>query len=81
MIKIMGGDKNSEPFLFFTDQIIKAFLAVRDHAEEIYSIIYLMSKSGMKCYKPPSMNVIFLIHKINKYIFLFFFWLFTNNRA
>lgn len=60
MIKIMGGDKTAEPFLYFIDQTIKAFLAVREHAEEIYSIIYLMSFSGMKCYKPPSMQVAFV---------------------
>ncbi|KAG8803820.1 phosphatidylinositol-4- kinase [Serendipita sp. 398] len=50
MIMVMGG-RNSEGFALFTRLTIKAFLAVRPHAEQIIDTIQLMLGSGLPSFK------------------------------
>lgn len=47
---VMGG-RNSEGFALFTNLTIKAFLAVRPHAEQIIDTIQLMLGSGLPSFK------------------------------
>jgi phosphatidylinositol 4-kinase len=47
---VMGG-RNSEGFALFTHLTIKAFLAVRPHAEQIIDTIQLMLGSGLPSFK------------------------------
>ena len=58
MIQIMGGSYETEPFNYFVDQTIKAFLAVRRFDEQLFNMIKLMSYSGLKCFRPMSLQVI-----------------------
>jgi phosphatidylinositol 4-kinase len=57
MIDIMGGSYDKEPFNYFVDLTIKAFLAIRRYEEHILNVIRLMVKSGLKCFLPPTMQV------------------------
>ncbi|CAG7846286.1 Phosphatidylinositol 4-kinase stt4 Short=PI4-kinase; Short=PtdIns-4-kinase [Serendipita indica DSM 11827] len=50
MVTVMGG-RNSEGFALFTRLTIKAFLAVRPHAEQIIDTIQLMLGSGLPSFK------------------------------
>ncbi|KAG8834446.1 phosphatidylinositol-4- kinase [Serendipita sp. 399] len=50
MVMVMGG-RNSEGFALFTRLTIKAFLAVRPHAEQIIDTIQLMLGSGLPSFK------------------------------
>jgi hypothetical protein len=58
MIDIMGGNYNAEPFCYYVDQTIKAFLAVRRYEEHIFNMIKLMTYSGLKCFRPMSLQVL-----------------------
>lgn len=42
MIKIMGGNKDSEPFKFYCDLTINAFLAIRKYHQHIANLTFLM---------------------------------------
>lgn len=57
MIQIMGGSQVTEPFNYYVDQTIKAFLAVRRFEDQIFNMIKLMSYSGLKCFRPMSLQV------------------------
>ena len=57
MIQIMGGNQNTEPFNYFADQTMKAFLAVRRFDEQIFNMVKLMTYSGLKCFRVNSLQV------------------------
>lgn len=50
MVVVMGG-RNSEGFALFTHLTIKAFLAIRPHAEQIIDAVQLMLGSGLPSFK------------------------------
>ena len=52
----MGGSYQSEDFNYYTDLTVKAFLMIRKYHEHIYSLIKLIFKSGLKCFKPNSLE-------------------------
>ena len=56
MIKIIGGSKQSEPFQFFMNLTIRAFLAVRKFHEHIFNMITLMYGSSLDCFKNDSLK-------------------------
>mmetsp|Transcript_39315 Transcript_39315/g.35011 ORF Transcript_39315/g.35011 Transcript_39315/m.35011 type:complete len:90 (-) Transcript_39315:113-382(-) len=56
MIRIMGGNEKAEPFNYFADQTIKAFLAVRRFEDQLFNMIKLTSYSGLKCFRPKSLQ-------------------------
>jgi phosphatidylinositol 4-kinase len=47
---VMGG-RNSEGFTLFTNLTIKAFLAIRPHAEQIIDTVQLMLGTGLPSFK------------------------------
>ena len=51
MCNLMGGSKNAEPYKFFVDQTIRAFLAVRKYHEHLFNMISLIEPSGLKCFR------------------------------
>jgi phosphatidylinositol 4-kinase len=53
----MGGNYTAEPFIYFSDLTIKAFLAVRRFEEQIFNMINLMTYSGLKCFRKNSLVV------------------------
>ena len=57
MIQIMGGSQTTEPFNYFVDQTTKAFLAIRRFDEQVFNMIKLMTYSGLKCFRPMSLQV------------------------
>ena len=56
MIQIMGGSYQSEEFNYYTDLTIKAFLMIRKYHEHIFNLIRLIFKSGLKCFRPNSLE-------------------------
>ncbi|KAI9206169.1 uncharacterized protein BJ171DRAFT_499012 [Polychytrium aggregatum] len=51
MIAVMGGDATTPSYKLLSDQIIKAYLACRPHAEEIIALVSSMLESGLPCFK------------------------------
>ncbi|KAI8869090.1 hypothetical protein GQ42DRAFT_163680 [Ramicandelaber brevisporus] len=51
MINVMGGGRQAQAYKLFTELCIKAYLAVRPHAEEIVQMVTLMAESGLPCFK------------------------------
>jgi len=60
MIDLMGGRKEAEPYKKYVDLVIRGFLAVRRYKEHFYYLIEQIYESGMECFNPKSMEVIFL---------------------
>ena len=57
MIQVMGGGYDTEPFNYYINQTIKAFLAVRRYEEQIFNLVKLMTYSGLKCFRDKSLKV------------------------
>ncbi|CAG8502818.1 1116_t:CDS:10, partial [Ambispora leptoticha] len=51
MIQVMGGSADVQPFKWFSELCIKAYLASRSHAEQIIQCVALMLGSGLPCFK------------------------------
>ncbi|KAI8846180.1 hypothetical protein BC829DRAFT_419397 [Chytridium lagenaria] len=51
MITIMGGDANTAEYKLFSDLVVRSYLAIRPHAEEIVEMVRLMLDSGLPCFK------------------------------
>ncbi|KAI9297042.1 hypothetical protein K502DRAFT_301430 [Neoconidiobolus thromboides FSU 785] len=51
MIQVMGGSSTSQPYRWFTELCIKAYLAIRPYANEIIQVVQLMLDSGLPCFK------------------------------
>ena len=56
MVAVMGGNITSQPFKWFEELCIKAFLASRPHAEKLCHIVVLMLGSGLPCFKPETIT-------------------------
>ena len=52
MVAVMGGSTTSQPYRWFEELCIKAFLASRPYAEKLCHIVMLMLGSGLPCFKP-----------------------------
>ena len=55
-MNIMGGRVDSEPFEYYVEQTIKAGLISRKYFDNLYEIIRLAEISGLKCFKPNSLE-------------------------
>lgn len=56
MIAVMGGSTQSQPFKWFEELCVKAFLASRQHAEKLSHLIVVMLDSGLPCFKPETIQ-------------------------
>jgi len=50
MVAVMGG-KDSEGYKKFTELTIKAFLAIRPHADQLVDAVHLMLGTGLPSFK------------------------------
>lgn len=48
---IMGKEINSPPFQWFTELIIKGFLAIRPYREQICTLVSLLIDTGLPCFR------------------------------
>lgn len=51
MIQLMGGNSNFQPYRWFCELCVKAYLAARPFADEICQMVFLMLDSGLPCFK------------------------------
>lgn len=56
MIAVMGGSTQSQPFRWFEELCVKAFLAARQHAEKLSHLVIVMLDSGLPCFKPETIQ-------------------------
>lgn len=56
MIAVMGGSQSSQPFRWFEELTIKAFLASRQHCDHLCHIVEVMLDSGLPCFKPETIQ-------------------------
>ena len=52
MVAVMGGSTTSQSYRWFEELCVKAFLASRQHTQELCEIVVLMLGSGLPCFKP-----------------------------
>lgn len=56
MVAVMGGSTDSQPYRWFEELCIKAFLASRQYTEKLIHIVVLMLDSGLPCFKPETIK-------------------------
>lgn len=56
MVAVMGGSTNSQPYHWFEELCIKAFLASRQHCEHLAHLVIVMLDSGLPCFKPETIQ-------------------------
>lgn len=56
MVAVMGGSTTSQPYHWFEELCIKAFLAVRQHCEHLAHVVIIMLESGLPCFKPETIQ-------------------------
>lgn len=56
MVAVMGGSSDAQPFKVFEELCIKAFLAARQHVEQLSHIVLTMLDSGLPCFKPATIQ-------------------------
>lgn len=56
MVAVMGGSTDSQPYRWFEEMCIKAFLAARQHCEHLAHIVIVMLDSGLPCFKPETVD-------------------------
>ena len=54
MVAVMGGSTSSQPYKWFGELCVKAFLASRPHTEKLCHLVVLMLGSGLPCFKPET---------------------------
>jgi len=56
MVDVMGGSKTSQPYRWFEELCVKAFLACRPHSEHLAHMVMVMLDSGLPCFKPTTIK-------------------------
>ncbi|KAH3988341.1 hypothetical protein HBH51_000510 [Parastagonospora nodorum] len=56
MIAVMGGSTTAQPYRWFEELTVKAFLAARQHANHLSHIVEVMLDSGLPCFKPDTIK-------------------------
>ena len=54
-VELMGGDRDGPIYNHFRELVIRGYLAVRPHIEEICGLVELMLDADLGCFKPHSM--------------------------
>ena len=56
MVAVMGGATSAQPFRWFEELCVKAFLAARAHCHHLAHIVLVMLDSGLPCFKPETID-------------------------
>jgi phosphatidylinositol 4-kinase len=56
MVAVMGHSTASQPYHWFEELTIKAFLASRQYTEKLVHIVQLMMDSGLPCFIPQTIQ-------------------------
>lgn len=56
MVAVMGGSTQAQPYRWFEELCVKAFLAARQHAEKLSHLVVVMLDSGLPCFKPETVQ-------------------------
>lgn len=56
MVAVMGGNTESQPYRWFEELCIKAFLASRQYTDKLSHLVMLMMDSGLPCFKPDTID-------------------------
>src|SRR5258707_44582 len=56
MVEIMGGTPQSPLYKWFVDLVVRGFLCIREHQQEILALVEPMLISSLKCFKPNSLT-------------------------
>ncbi|KAL9588445.1 MAG: hypothetical protein Q9203_002750 [Teloschistes exilis] len=56
MVAVMGGNTTAQPYRWFEELCVKAFLVSRQHTEKLCHIVVLMLGSGLPCFKPETIT-------------------------
>ena len=56
MLAVMGGSPDHQPFKWFEELCVRAFLASRPYAGKLSQIVQCMMDSGLPCFKPESVR-------------------------
>ena len=63
MFELLGGSMDAEPFIYFIDMTVKAFLISRELKSSLLSIITSFSDSGLPCFTHRSDNIEMLLSR------------------
>lgn len=53
---VMGGDKKSEPFIYYKEQTIKAMLITKSMYRLLYPMTVINEASGLTCFRKGSLQ-------------------------
>jgi phosphatidylinositol 4-kinase len=56
MIAVMGGSTTAQPYRWFEELVVKAFLACRSHCDHLVHVVEVMLDSGLPCFKPETIK-------------------------
>ncbi|KAI5818864.1 hypothetical protein BZA77DRAFT_306621 [Pyronema omphalodes] len=56
MVSVMGGTTDSQPYLWFEELCVKAFLVCRQYVDKLTHCVVLMLDSGLPCFKPETIQ-------------------------
>ncbi|KAF2084218.1 hypothetical protein K490DRAFT_59798 [Saccharata proteae CBS 121410] len=56
MVAVMGGSTQAQPYHWFEELCIKAFLASRQHCDHLVHLVVVMLDSGLPCFKPETIQ-------------------------